>query len=138
MRECLAAREGVSLAASLGYIYSRWILEMDDINVVRAIQSPIPQALEAIIIDDIRDVISLTTSGVVYYASRKENGAAHYLTTFVISQFVDFASPEPRGSDVDEVKQPSCGKGKTVILQRMRGRRKSGTESQGVTVAWFA
>lgn len=50
----------------------------------------------------------------------------------------DRARPEPRGSEVEEVKQPSCGKGKTVILQRVRGRRKSGTESQGVTVVWFA
>lgn len=62
LAEFLAAPEGVSLAASFGY--SRWILEIiDAINVVHAIQSPIPQALEAIIIDDIRDVISLAISG---------------------------------------------------------------------------
>ncbi|GMN41953.1 hypothetical protein TIFTF001_011178 [Ficus carica] len=62
LAECLAAREGVSPAASFGYC--RWIFEiMDAINVVRAIQSPIPQALESIIIDDIRDVISLAING---------------------------------------------------------------------------
>ncbi|GMN63928.1 hypothetical protein TIFTF001_033008 [Ficus carica] len=52
----MAAREGVTLAAALGY--HGWILESDVINVVRLIPSTISKAVELAIINDIIDHVT--------------------------------------------------------------------------------
>ncbi|GMN47116.1 hypothetical protein TIFTF001_016302 [Ficus carica] len=52
--------------------------------------SPAPQALEAPIIDDIRNVLLVVHCDDVCYVPQEENGVIHYLATFVLSQFSDF------------------------------------------------
>ncbi|GMN62162.1 hypothetical protein TIFTF001_031248 [Ficus carica] len=51
--ECMAVREGVWLAQSIGF--SKWMVETDALKMFRAVQNPIVNPIEANVINDIRD-----------------------------------------------------------------------------------
>ncbi|GMN30483.1 hypothetical protein TIFTF001_002812 [Ficus carica] len=84
--ECLAVREGVCLANFLRL--DNWVVESDALNTVSAIQNPVAEAPESNIIEDIRDSLSVTRSGMVCYISRDGNRVAHFWAKYAISKSV--------------------------------------------------
>ncbi|GMN45720.1 hypothetical protein TIFTF001_014908 [Ficus carica] len=84
--ECLAVREGVCLAKFLGL--DNWVVESDALNTVSAIQNSVAEAPKANIVEDIRDSLLTTRSGMVCYISRDGNKVAHLLAKYDISRSV--------------------------------------------------
>lgn len=84
--ECLAVREGVWMALSLGV--SQWSIESDAINVVQSVLNANDQSMEANIIDDICNSLNQAGSGSICYGSRKGNSVVNFLANLVLSSSV--------------------------------------------------
>ncbi|GMN34443.1 hypothetical protein TIFTF001_004691 [Ficus carica] len=81
--ECLVTREGAQLVLSCGF--SKWIVEMDALNVYKTVYSFIQRSVEANVIDDIRDSCLQVGSGSICYGSCKGNSIAHFLVRLALS-----------------------------------------------------
>ena len=86
MAECYAVRKGAKMLEVCGF--PNWVIELDAINIVRAVQFPSQLAPKASIITDIKDAISQAHSGNVCYVFRSRNTVAHCLASVALSGFI--------------------------------------------------
>lgn len=86
--EYLAGREGAWFALSRGF--SKWIIETDVINILKAVSFLTQCFIEANVIDDIRNSLSYSGIGSVCYRSRERNSVIYFSYMYYPNFWISF------------------------------------------------